>query len=426
MNQMKFARIDIETIGFVNHTDKAHINFGDHLQNIIIKDLYAKMGIPEKEIYVLNFNEISSYDGEYLILPINQAISHNLATFISPKIIPVFLGVSRDSTAIMQSEITYLRAHSPIGCRDESIFNYLRQHQVDCYLNGCLTMTLEKRFSAPVAGKVYAIEAPQYALDAMPDELKSKTVYLENTFYGTYEEFTQGTSLEQFVRNRYELLKSNASLVVTSRMHIASPCIGMGIPVILVRKSIDYRFSWIDKYIPVYSPKDVENINWYPTPVINIDSIKQKLVNLAIKRIQDTANKYSQMLEISDFYENRNKVCYDLPQFSKKVIDFVETRWSPESSWNYAIWGENDASERLYHFLTENYPNAHFTAFYDSYKNITYHGKKAQPPSSISAADDNFVFVTGYTATDAAKELFEKIGKKKDSYFLFGSVVRGN
>ena len=42
---MKFARIDIETIGFVNKKDKTHINFGDHLQNIVIKDLYKYMNI---------------------------------------------------------------------------------------------------------------------------------------------------------------------------------------------------------------------------------------------------------------------------------------------------------------------------------------------------------------------------------------------
>ena len=97
---MKYARIDIETIGFVNKNDKTHINFGDHLQNIIIKDLYDKMGIDKSDIYVLDFNEISTYNGEYLVLPINQAISHNMQNFLSPRIIPVFLGISRDSTAI--------------------------------------------------------------------------------------------------------------------------------------------------------------------------------------------------------------------------------------------------------------------------------------------------------------------------------------
>ena len=106
---MKYARIDIETIGFASKEDKTHINLGDHLQNIVIKDLYKMMGIKEDEIYVLNFNEISTYSGDYLILPINQAISHALNTFISPKIIPVFLGISRDTSAITQDEELYMK-----------------------------------------------------------------------------------------------------------------------------------------------------------------------------------------------------------------------------------------------------------------------------------------------------------------------------
>ena len=421
---MKYARIDIETIGFVNQHEKFHINFGDHLQNIVIKDLYKRMGIPDDEVYVLNFNEISTYDGEYLILPINQAISHSLCTFISSKIIPVLLGISRDTTAITESEENYLRSYSPVGCRDQAIFDYLTDKNIDCYLNGCLTVTLERREKQPDNGKVYVIEAPQYAIDAMPEDLKKKAVYSENTFYGTYNELLAECNLEEYVRNRYQDIKENASVVITSRMHVASPCVGMGIPVILVRNSIDYRFSWIDKYIPVYTADNVTEINWYPTP-IDIEKIRNMLLDYAADRIQSVYNKYKQMLEISDFYENRNKVSYDLPQFSKNVIDFVGKRWSADEHWCYAIWGENDASERLYNFLKKNYPNAEYVSFYDSYKEITYHGKKAQHPSCINPEDEVFVFVTGYTATDAAKELFDRIGKKDSTYYLFGSVVRG-
>lgn len=42
----------------------------------------------------------------------------------------------------------------------------------------------------------------------------------------------------------------------------------------------------------------------------------------------------------------------------------------------------------------------------------------------IEASEDVFIFVTGYTATDAAKELFEKIHKPSSMYYLFGKVVR--
>lgn len=421
---MKYARIDIETIGFVNKNDKTHINFGDHLQNIIIKDLYDKMGIDKNDIYVLDFNEISTYNGEYLVLPINQAISHNMQNFLSPRIIPVFLGISRDSTAITNEECQYFRRFEPIGCRDEAVFNFLDEKGVDCYLNGCITMTMDARKGIPKNSRPYVIEAPQYALDAMPQKIKDSAIFLENTCYGTYEDMVGTGTLEELVRARYQELKENASVVITSRMHIASPCIGMGIPVVLVRSTIDYRFSWIDKFVNVYGPDDVEKIDWSGTILSDVEGIKQKVLDYSMRRISTTFQRKKAQMEISEFYELRSKVKYDVPQFSAGALEYVEKRWSRDDSWKYAIWGENDASERLYKFLSSNYPNAKFVAFYDSYKQIEYHGVKAEHPSVISANDDIFVFVTGYTATDAAKELFNRIGKSEDSYFLYGSVVR--
>lgn len=88
-----------------------------------------------------------------------------------------------------------------------------------------------------------------------------------------------------------------------------------------------------------------------------------------------------------------------------------------DDKFRYAIWGENDASERLYNYLKTNYKNAEFVAFYDSYKMITYHGIKAQHPRQIKN-DDVFVFVTGYTATDAAREMFQNMNRSEDSYYL--------
>ena len=421
---MKYARIDVETIGFVNKKDKTHINFGDHLQNIVIKDLYKEMNISEEKIYNLDFNDISTYDGEYIILPINQAISHNLNKFLSHKIIPVFLGISRDTTAINKDEEQYLAQFSPIGCRDQAIFDYLTKKNISCYLSGCITLTLPARDCTPENAVPYIIEAPQYAIDHMPVEMRERAVISENTFYGTYEELVGNSTIENYVRTRYQDIKEHASVVVTSRMHVASPCIGMGVPVILVRKSIDYRFSWIDKYVPIYTEKDADNINWYPEPVKNIGEIKNKIVDYSIKRIKDTYEESKERYEISEFYENRTKVNYDLPQFSKGVIDFVNKKWKTNDCFKYAIWGENDASERLYTYLKDNYKNSEFVAFYDSYKKIEYHGLFAQHPSEIKN-DDVFVFVTGYTATDAAMALFDKLNRSEDSYFLFGNVVRG-
>jgi len=420
---MKYARIDIETVGFVNQTEKMHINFGDQFQNIIIKDLYKKMGIPEDEIYVLDFNKITTYDGETLILPINQALTHNLANFISPHIIPVFLGLSRDTSVITEQEIEYLKFYSPVGCRDQALYDFLVSKDVKCYLNGCLSLLAEKREGVPDNAVPYVVDAPRYAMDAMPDELKNNAVFSDNTFYGTYPELTGDDTLETYVRHRYDEFRQHASVVITSRMHVASPCIGMGIPVICVRNNVDYRYSWIDKYIPVYSEADVDKIDWHPQPVKDVDIFKDKLSNLAIERIKNTLEINKSCMEITSFYKEREKTNYEVPQFSRILIDYIKKHWTADDTWEYAIWGENDASERLYYFLKKNYPKAKYVAFYDSFKKINYHGIEAQHPSNI-LPDDTFIFVTGYTASDAAVELFQSIGKKDTTYMVMGGVLR--
>ncbi|MEL7237630.1 MAG: polysaccharide pyruvyl transferase family protein, partial [Planctomycetota bacterium] len=38
--------------------------------------------------------------------------------------------------------IAYLKQHGPIGCRDKKTEDLLKQHGVDAYYSGCLTLTL--------------------------------------------------------------------------------------------------------------------------------------------------------------------------------------------------------------------------------------------------------------------------------------------
>ena len=89
----------------------------------------------------------------------------------------------------------------------------------------------------------------------------------------------------------------------------------------------------------------------------------------------------------------------------------------------YSIWSVHCAVEVLFAYLSFDFANAEFVELYDSYKDFSFHGLQSKRPHNIKA-DDTFIFVTGYTATDAARELFDKINKPKDSYFLYDLVVR--
>ena len=62
------------------------------------------------------------------------------------------------------------------------------------------------------------------------------------------------------VTHRYQEYQDNASLIITSLLHISTPCVAYGIPVILARDLISYRFSWLDKLLPIYSENDYEGV----------------------------------------------------------------------------------------------------------------------------------------------------------------------
>ena len=100
---MKWANISIEK-GYTHskeRTDNGNsdriINIGDYAQLLAIDNLYAYMGVKEQDIVRIEYYDLLDYEGEYVILPINFIFFNpyygERELVLSPKIIPVFLGV---------------------------------------------------------------------------------------------------------------------------------------------------------------------------------------------------------------------------------------------------------------------------------------------------------------------------------------------
>ena len=104
--------------------------------------------------------------------------------------------------------------------------------------------------------------------------------------------------------------RDNAALVITSRLHIASPCMAMGIPVILVKEEFDGRYSWIDKFLPLYEREEWRKINWNPIPV-EYEEFKISAKEFLYKKIVETYDNNVERYIISEFYENRNRSHYN-------------------------------------------------------------------------------------------------------------------
>ncbi len=103
-------------------------------------------------------------------------------------------------------------------------------------------MTLPKRLLRPDCGKVYCIDVYDEVLNAMPDYIKSNCEFRTHIF----ESMSHDKAMES-AENLLNEYRENASLVVTSRMHCAVPCLAMGIPIIFVNRTYSYRFSLVGR-----------------------------------------------------------------------------------------------------------------------------------------------------------------------------------
>lgn len=298
-------------------------NIGDYAQTFAIDLIYKKMNIPSNQIINILIDDLSTYSGETVILPINGFFLYrkNHPAFpTSPNIIPIFLGIYTSSSPYLKNQ-SFWNKYSPIGCRDESTFITLKKYGYDAYLNGCMTMIYPKRDFTPSIHKVFFVDAYEKVLNFVPKEI------LENAEFITHDITvdSHNTSKEEIIFKTEETSKkiysryyNEATLVVTSRLHCAAPCIAMGIPTIVVKNGFDDRFGWLDKYIKLYTPDEFSEINWNPEP-IDIESTKELLLQNAINMINQSPNTES-ISSIHNFYMNRQRKKLSTPFMIKAFL----------------------------------------------------------------------------------------------------------
>ena len=256
------------------------INIGDYIQGLSAKQYFDKIDeYIERE--QLNKNRKSNIriimNGWYMHHPDNWPPS----TFINPLFVAFHINsVARDSL-LSERSISYLKTKEPIGCRDIETAELLKAKGVNAYFSGCLTLTLGLKYkSKEKENKSYFVD-PYYKLSKRPYNLVVYLLYLfvnyktincisrkkfsncsvksllkTACFFKSYKKiFSKDLLLNSeyisheglFLKGKYksndelfhyaeELIHkySKASLVITSRIHCALPCLGLETPVIYV------------------------------------------------------------------------------------------------------------------------------------------------------------------------------------------------
>ncbi|WP_278651439.1 polysaccharide pyruvyl transferase family protein [Sutterella wadsworthensis] len=162
---------------------------------------------------------------------------------------------------------------SPIGCRDFATQRFLQSNDIACFFSSCLTTTLQRKDYSDGgnrSGVIFSDYSNDFYSKLFPINRfinKNRSINRINALLRNYyaqeaiSYVTHECQLSVPHRERFELAKAllqryaNAKLVITSRIHAALPCLGLGTPVILIcpydRKRFDgiaelLNYFWID------------------------------------------------------------------------------------------------------------------------------------------------------------------------------------
>jgi len=271
-------------------------NAGDMFQTFAVINLYQKAGIEINDITPINRDEIGTYQGKtgtlimqgyYERTPQFNAQAKSIQMPCSVKINPVFIGfhIADINYYTRPEAIEYYKKYSPIGCRDRLTSELLKNLGVNAYFSGCLTLTFDKREKKDTQNKIFIVDIPEKAFKKIPvhirneAEIRTQKIKIEN--FSSQDEII--TEFEKKSGRLLEEYKNTAKLVVTKRIHVAMPCIAMGIPIVFIHKNPqNARFDVLHGLTEIYSYKDIKNIPYNDVKAIDIEEYKKLIINNAL------------------------------------------------------------------------------------------------------------------------------------------------
>ena len=410
---MKFGVLKHKPL-FKHLNNRSLFNIGDNVQSHAIRNLYKIMDIDEKDIVEVNKYELTTYDGDYLVVPIANFTMINddygvLPT--SPKIIPVFISFNLFSENFSSEIEANLKNNQPIGCRDEFTMNNMRKYNIRAYLSGCVTATLPKRDKDPQKPKGFFVDVPKEVIPFIPNDIKENAEFTSHLvpIKKVPVDDIEAKRLDDLAIARFDRYRNEATCVVTSRLHCAVPCMAMGIPVILVANNCGDSFGWIDKFLHIYTPNEFGNIDWNPK-VVEYEHEKKLLLDMFAGQIKKVYNDNKDIYELSSFYEIRERSNYN-NMYSEKLMD-LKAEVGPKLE--YAIWGATANASILLKNIPKIFGDYKLVAIIDEYVTGKFQGIQIEKSSCITEHDSNVVY---FIVAEAAKEHAIKIlGENNKKY----------
>ena len=216
-------------------------NIGDEIQSLAVKQLIDNVDyyIDREKLHQFKNNEPVKLiiNGWYMGNPNNWPPSED----IIPLFISFHISHNANTNKIFFSKenISYFKKFEPIGCRDKQTKELLESHGVKAYFSGCATLTYKNKFKKRnnkilCADPLFNIYPYSYGKNIykslIPTTLHNDIEYIRHKRIDINQSNTERFNDAEELIKKY----STAKLVITSRIHVALPCLALGTPVIFL------------------------------------------------------------------------------------------------------------------------------------------------------------------------------------------------
>ena len=281
--------------GYQNSMANHGVNLGDYVQTLATQNILKNL-LPNIEYKFWDRDELAKYDDTPAFVIMQGWFAYGVNYLPNEKLLPVFIGThittsKRDEFCLMLKENPDYFKNMNFGCRDTSTLKFMRENGLSSYLSRCLTLTFPRRDANIEYNKIFIVDIPEKFLKYIPKEILNNAEIVSQKIVDSNKNISEFNNYEKYIAQTKDILskyRDTAGLVITSALHCASPCIAMGIPVILIdfEKKND-RFGSLDGIIKIYNKQDLisGNIDFNPIPP-DIEDLKQlmtKNVELSIK-----------------------------------------------------------------------------------------------------------------------------------------------
>jgi hypothetical protein len=204
-------------------------NIGDDFQS------YVMAGIAGQPDVWIDRDQAGKYEGDECRLIANAYMTVEafpISQRIRPEFVAVHLGGMENP--LPEWKLAYLKDNAervgPIGCRDRETFHFFDRAKVPCYFAGCPTSLCEPSFGVETSDMILFVDVDPLMFGKLNRQ--------QHVRWLTQRVVTNDRAERQELCRSRHRLYSAAKLVVTSKIHVALPCLGMGKPVIFVRQNI--------------------------------------------------------------------------------------------------------------------------------------------------------------------------------------------